>query len=483
MTKIILFITIFLLGIGINKAASQQLPVSSEGITKIDSSTNDLSDFVHITNIVITGNRKTKSYIILREIQFATGDSIKRDAFKAQIQQARSQVYNTNLFAEVTLTSLLTGFNTVIVYVSVRERWYIYPSPQFQLIDRNLNEWIKVYHADPQRVTYGAKYTQYNLSGRRDELRLAALTGYSRNLSFSYTQPFSNKALTEGFAVAAGFIQNREIPFAVDTFNKFVQYKSPDFARSSVYGSASYILRRGFFRRHIFTLGIQSINILDAGFRTKDTYDYLNSNRNHIVFPDVSYNYRYANTDNINYPLIGRIDGVYILKRGTGFTGGINLLQLEALHKSYNSYGHNWYGVTQVAGKIKFPFTQAFINRRAIGYGSFLLRGLDYYIVDGVAAAVANYTLKKKLFSFDVNVPFKNRYLQKIPFSFFAKTFADAGYAYNQKQFDTRLNNKLLYTGGFGVDVLTFYDITLGLEYGFNQLGEKGIFLRIQGGF
>ena len=159
------------------------------------------------------------------------------------------------------------------------------------------------------------------------------------------------------------------------------------------------------------------------------------------------------------------------------------MLQLEGIDRRYDPYGHNWYGGAGISGKVKLPFKQAFINQRAIGFGSLIMRGLDYHVVDGVAAAVFNYTLKKKVFSFNVNVPIKNRYLQKIPFTFFAKTFADAGYAYSQPEFTSRLNNRFLYTGGFGLDVVTFYDIVIGAEYGFNQLGEKGLFLRIQGGF
>ena len=45
------------------------------------------------------------------------------------------------------------------------------------------------------------------------------------------------------------------------------------------------------------------------------------------------------------------------------------------------------------------------------------------------------------------------------------------------------LNNRLLYSGGFGIDILTLYDINLRIEYSFNQLGEKGLFLHNQSGF
>ena len=58
----------------------------------------------------------------------------------------------------------------------------------------------------------------------------------------------------------------------------------------------------------------------------------------------------------------------------------------------------------------------------------------------------------------------------------FAKTYADAGWSSITRELDTKLNNRLLYTGGIGIDMLTLYDICLKIEYSFNQLGEKGLF-------
>ena len=84
---------------------------------------------------------------------------------------------------------------------------------------------------------------------------------------------------------------------------------------------------------------------------------------------------------------------------------------------------------------------------------------------------------------FKIPVPFKLKSLPYIPFTFFVKTFADLGFVYNKKEFATNLNNRLLYTDGFGIDILTFYDINLRFEYSFNQLNQKGLFLHTQSGF
>jgi hypothetical protein len=100
-----------------------------------------------------------------------------------------------------------------------------------------------------------------------------------------------------------------------------------------------------------------------------------------------------------------------------------------------------------------------------------------------VLSTLAKYTIKKKIISFNIPVPFHIKALPSIPFTIFAKTYADAGYVYNRKELDTRLNNRFLYSTGFGIDILTLYDLNFKLEYSFNQLGENGLFLHAKGGF
>ena len=159
------------------------------------------------------------------------------------------------------------------------------------------------------------------------------------------------------------------------------------------------------------------------------------------------------------------------------------MLSIEAGLNEYFDMGRNWYSSIQLNGKIKLPFKQAYINQRGLGYGEVYLRGLEYYVIDGVATALVKSTLKKKIISFNIPFPFFPKILTKIPFTFFAKTYTDVGYAYNKINTYAKLNNRLLYTGGFGIDILTLYDINLRFEYSFNQLKENGLFLHNQSGF
>ncbi|MFZ1529513.1 MAG: POTRA domain-containing protein [Ferruginibacter sp.] len=456
------------------------------GYTVLPDSANRIADSsakLKVDRILITGNRKTKSYIIIREMKFKPGWYTPAAQLAENLKLSQQLVYNTNLFSEVKLEPVFKDSSAIDIKVIVKERWYIYPTPQFQLVDRNFNEWINVYHADLDRVIYGAKFAHYNFSGRRDQLRIFLLNGYARNFAVSYISPYSNRTLTEGFGIAASFTQNREIAYATSLGNKLRQYNNQhNFVRNTFSASASYIARKGYFNRHSYQLSFTYMNVEDSVVKFYNP-SYFNSAKPFREFLDMGYNYSYLNVNNINYPLTGKSYGVSVLKRGLGFTGGTNMLQLDAAYNRYFDLGKKWYGSIQSGTKLKLPFRQAYINQRAFGFNDFNLRGLEYYVVDGVAAMLTKATLKRKLFAFDIPVPVKNKIVQKIPFAFFAKTFADAGYVYNEAPARAMLNNRFLYTGGFGVDLITLYDINLKFEYSFNQLGEKGLFLHLKGGF
>ena len=200
-------------------------------------------------------------------------------------------------------------------------------------------------------------------------------------------------------------------------------------------------------------------------------------------FPEISYIRSYLHLDNINFPLEGKTWSWGVSKRGISWKEKNSFVSLDGSYARYITHTKNWYSSFQASGRLRIPFDQPFINQRALGYEGFYLRGMEYYVVDGVATALAKYTLRKKLFRFSIPLPFHIQQLPEIPFSFYAKAYADAGYCYNQQALKTQFNNKFLYSGGIGLDILTLYDFSLRIEYSINQLGEKGLFLHSRGGF
>ncbi len=480
--KIIIFIC-FVFFLNPTSAAQKLNKIPAPFYQNLNITNPDPVGKLKVRSIKITGNKKTKKYIILREMLFKEGDSLIISTLQEKLEQTRYLVYNLNLFSEVAITPEIVSAFECNVNVTVREKWFIYPTPQFQLIDRNVNEWLKTYNADWERVVYGIKFAHYNFSGRGDQLRIYLLNGYTRNVSFSYNTPFSNNKLTEGFSVSGGYSQNREIVYKTSDSNGLMLFKKPGFVRNNLFFSLSYQSRKGFFKRTSYSLSYTYVNLDDSIINPKYNPFYFDNNKSSLGIIDLSFSLGYTKVDNINYPLKGKIYGFTIHKRGLGLSGGINMLSISGSHSKYITHKKNWYSTAQLYSKIILPFTKAYINQRAIGYSEFYLRGLEYYVIDAAASAVAKYTFRKRLFGFNIPIPFHITAVPRIPFNFFAKTYADAGYGYIQKQFDTRLNNRLLYTCGFGIDLLTLYDAAINLEYSFNQLGENGIFLHAKIGF
>jgi hypothetical protein len=99
------------------------------------------------------------------------------------------------------------------------------------------------------------------------------------------------------------------------------------------------------------------------------------------------------------------------------------------------------------------------------------MQGFEYYVVDGAAGAYIKTSLNRQLFQFKINKP------TTIPFRVFAKIFGNAGYVYNPEPGENNLANRMLYSGGIGLDIFTMYDITFKLEWSFNSLGQNGLFL------
>lgn len=442
----------------------------------------DPASRVHIRSVETEGNRKTKTYIILREMLFKEGDSIVAGDIYEKLEHSRQLIYNTSLFISVQLDPYWLEGHDIKIRITVKEKWYVYPVPQFQLVDRNFNDWLNTYDASLERVIYGIKFVDYNFSGRRDPLRLFFLNGYSRNISMSYSAPYSNPSLTEGFTIGGGFTQNREITYKTSYGNKQLQFNNGSFVRDIFSISGSYQFRKGYYKKKVLQLGYFHYRVADSVV-TKYNPAYFSEAKSSSGFPEAAFISAYLHVDNINYPLEGEAWSWSVVKRGISWKEKNSFMSVEGNYARHIIHPKKWYSNFQFSGRIKLPFDQPFINQKALGYEGYYLRGMEYYVVDGVASALAKYTLRKKLFYFVIPVPFHIRQLPNIPFGFYAKAYADAGYCYSREINKTQFNNKLLYSGGIGLDILTLYDFSLRIEYSLNQLGEKGIFLHSRGGF
>ena len=170
---------------------------------EINQLSNDTIPFV-IGEIYITGNKKTKPYIIERELSFKRGDTVNLPELVKAFHEGHDNLINTHLFNDVVV--YLKGFRGYVadVEIDVKERWYIFPVPYFVPVDRNLAAWSEKDYS-LSRVNYGLKYTHFNFTGRNDNLMAWLITGYSQQVQLAYTNPYVDKNLKHGFGFSGSY--------------------------------------------------------------------------------------------------------------------------------------------------------------------------------------------------------------------------------------------------------------------------------------
>lgn len=428
-----------------------------------------------VGEIDIKGNKRTKDYIILRELHFKSGDSVNLSELVKAFEVSRQQLMNTRLFNEVVIALKNFYGHIVNVTIEVKERWYVFPIPYIKPVDRNLSEWAKQGYA-LDRVNLGFKFTYYNFTGRNDKLRLWLMTGYSKQIQFQYDQPNADKSLKQGYKVGFNYSHLRETNFATQK-NQQVFNDSMYQKRFNVFVEYDYRPRLRTF--HAWRLGYSRLEV-DSKIMDLNP-KYFNNGSNVMSYPELSYTLSHYNVDYIPYPLTGWMGEAQLLRRGLNEKNGMWQLSGK-LNKNWqlskNTF-FSWNG----NGMLKLPFDQPFVNSQMFGYGDFYLRGLEKYVVDGVAGVLSRQTLRRKFLKFSLPTFLNSGTHSRIPFTFYAKTYFDAGYSYNKNFKDNPIVNKMLYTAGFGIDMVTFYDVVIRFDYSFNQLGQNGLFLHIKNDF
>jgi outer membrane protein assembly factor BamA len=433
---------------------------------------------VVITDINITGYRKTRLYIIEREIPFKLGDYISKKDLPARLELCRQQLMNTSLFVDVDVKLARQYNELAFIDITVKERWYMFPLPYFKIVDRNFNQWWVEHNHSLKRVNYGIKFMHNNFSGRNDELNVYLINGYTQQASFRYTQPFADKSLKYGFDVGFAYARTKELGYAtIDNKQKF--YNDDKFINESMHTDFAISYRPRIKTRHYFRFSYTQQKVTDSVYIKNP--DYFDPQKNKISFPEISYSINYYNVDYIPYPFKGTTFNGTVAKRG--FTPDMNMWHLSASATQTIPIFPKAQLYLQATGTIKLPFDQPYYNKRLFGYGDLYMRGLEYYVADGVAGFVARATIRKEILSFNIKPPIVIEGHDKIPFRILLKTFGDVGYAYDKNPVNSNLNNKLLKTWGVGIDILTFYDFVIRFEYSFNQLNEQGIFIHTRSDF
>jgi hypothetical protein len=105
---------------------------------------------------------------------------------------------NTALFVDVNVKAVRQDSSNIFVDIHVKERWYFFPIPYFRIVSRNLNTWWVEENHSLDRVEYGLKFMQNNVTGRNDKLNLWFVSGTRSKFRSGTKTPISITSCSMG---------------------------------------------------------------------------------------------------------------------------------------------------------------------------------------------------------------------------------------------------------------------------------------------
>jgi len=442
---------------------------------------------VYIDSIHYEGNVKTRNYIIRRELSFTEKDSLPISLLQTILLENRSRILNTGLFKEVNINIKHwdTKTNHVSLLIKVREVWYIYPIPVFDLADRNFNVWWNEFNGSLKRVNYGIKFSHNNLTGQQDALRITFQLGYSPRLDLDYSWPFFGKQRSWRFKTEFLYSQNRESYYKTE-YDKLVFYRT----------ETNYALQR---LRLVTSLEhrttLQLFQSISLEYNFNKTADQIRS----VLNPDfflgskirqnyfaLKYRFTYDNRDLKYFPSQGLSAEININKEGLANEVDLNTLSASIQMDQYFPWSskHNAGVMLKAKGSIirdKIPY----YNSKALGFGENYLKGYEYYVLDGMDYLFLKF--RERFIFYDKKFNFRSNKkigVRTMPMKLSIALHASTAYVNNlYYTVNNQLTNRWIYSSGGSLECLLANTSLIQLDCSVNHRKELGFYLHFRDQF
>jgi outer membrane protein assembly factor BamA len=406
-----------------------------------------------INQIIIVGNDHTDSEVIERELLFSRGEVVSDSI----LTESKNRILNLWLFNRVEFYPLPDGKN-VNLLISVTERLYIFPYPEFRLEDR-----------DWKKLTYGFGIAHENFRGRNEKVYLALLFGNRPGYQLSYFNPWVNRKLhlTTGFYLKKYSKESRETYLKDNTIQSFDEnhfYMSLAFGRYWT----RYFYNRIYLTRDQIRVGSQHKQVMQTGTTTDVDYG--------IFFQTV-----FDNRDLYAYPSAGWYTKFEIAKQGL-FVPEINYWQYDIDIRKYISWKKlifagristlQSFGDLPIYDKVYFGY-----NERIRGHFSEIHSGKHIF----VSSFEMRFPIIKPYYFDFLDSIFSGSATKDLRFGLNAGIFADTGIIWSRKN---EFGTKNFISGfGAGIHILMPYIEVLRIDYAFDEDLQPETILEIQVAF
>ncbi len=435
---------------------------------------------IKIGNIYLLGSNKTRDEIILRELDFDQGDVLTVTELSEKLQLDQQKITNTRLFVSVEIVPLFLDNNQVEILVRVQERWYIFPIPIFKLADRNFTEWWVNQNRDFARVNYGAQVNHTNLTGRNDRFRVRAQFGFAKLFSFRYSVPYFNREQTLGFSISSSYTTTKTLSYASSSHRQeFLQ--SDDILRRLFTVGTGLTYRPSFFTRHFFSIGFSNQGIAQEVNDISNNYFVNNSERQTSI--QLAYAFTVDKRDYVAYPLQGSFFQAQFNQIGVGIYNDLSMFTTRLTYSRFNKTTERLYLAGRVGVYRNFADDIPYSKRKGFGYSPDFVRGYERFVIESDQLISFRGSARLKIFEGEkeLNQSSMIDQFRTLPFAFYVKAFADAGYSGSPllSSSDNFFNNEWIGSVGIGIDIVTYYDFVMRLEYSLNREGNSGFFFNV----
>ncbi len=438
----------------------------------------------YLNSIDIEGNKTTKKSTILRELSFQIGDSLTLESFSEKLVQSELNISSQWLFNFIDFIPTYNE-NKIDVVIKVVERWYVWPYPILEISERNFNVFWDSLKAsnftDYSRLNYGVFLNWYNFRGRNELLKIKFRKGYKEHYLFEYNIPYFNTAKTIGAILNFELFRMKQ--FHYKTLDNKLLYTNleNDYLRNWN-ASVSLQYKKKLNTVHRFNIQHSLIGSPLEVLNLNSTF--LPDGDNRFQYSKVEYHYENEKRNSLTYPIKGSFYEVLVGFYTGAYTDFTNLSIIAKTEHHFTLKPRVYLG-NSIKAKLQTNTNLPYVLNESLGFEDYL-RGYEYYVLDGEHFAMTKTALKYELIpKTNLQIPyFKMEQFKKAFYSVYFSIFADIGGVIdNQFSDENSLNNSLLVSQGVSLDIVTYYDKLIRLEYSRNHLNEWGLFIHFSNPF
>jgi outer membrane protein assembly factor BamA len=462
----LLYLLIFFFTIAVQ--AQNHMPDNQLGILR-----ESIADsLVRVGSIHLKGNKITRDHIILRELEFVSGEQIALSDLEDKLIKSRQNLMNRSLFNFVTIATEESN-GTVNIQVEVIERWYIWPVPRFSFADRNINAWMD--SKDFGRLNYGLDIRVENFRGRMEYLNFIIQGGYDKKFAVEWIIPYLTKNQIFGMGISAGAQLNRLYAYATED-NHLVYFDAADeYAAVQYFGQLDFTFRPKFNYLHTASLSMNHASFNDSLLVLNPNFTYGDTIYN---FFKIGYLYKHDFRDYAPYPLKGYYFDIGLEKTGLGILNDdVNLWTFRFAFDQYIHLHKRWYFAYNLSGMYSSNGFQPYFLTTGFGFNEMNIRGYELYAIDGQHLGLIKTNVKFEIIPRKVHDIrwIKTEKFSKVFYALYANLFFDMGYAGDKLYYKNNpLTNQLLFGTGLGIDFITYYDLVFRFEFSVNKQSDLG---------